>query len=632
MSSLLLQRTLFCCVGAVFYIGLSPLWGSDTRLPNGAEFKSWEQPLKFTKTYYVDNKAPSGDDQGPGNSERPFRTINHAAKVLQAGERVVIREGVYRECIQPERGGSGPDAMISYEAEPGAKVIVKGSVVLSKGWEPSNGWGFRQTGSRAGESEPKVWQIRLGASEFGDYNPFAIVNIIQDRFWLDYKVINMVSLLRRRGLVFVDGKPLEQVDLYRELAQKDGRYWVEHNGQTLHVRLTGDAEPSRHLIEAAVKEQVFAPAKRQLGYIRVKGITFQHASNGFPVPQRGLVSTNRGHHWIIEGNTIEWANAVGLDVGRESWEAAGQEVSGFHIIRGNTIRQCGICALAGVGPLENMLIEDNLVEHTGWHDIERMYENGGIKFHNARNLLIRRNIIRHVRAGSGLWLDVGNTNCRITGNVIADVVTLAGGIQIEGTHEQNQIDNNIIWDVRRNEPGERGAWGIFADGTDKLIIAHNLIGRCENSGFHAKAVEKRINSGRGGTARANKIYNNIFYSGGPAAIEFANQYNEADGNLYAGMPGGFLRILFPEPQQWLDLEASREFHGWEKTGQTGRIRITFDPDTLALSIEGKSDFGLVKPIGEILEDFFGKPVSGERIPGPFSALMEKITADPRTGK
>jgi hypothetical protein len=49
-----------------------PLWGGDATLPNGTEFKSWERPLKFTRTYYVDNKAHA-DDQGAGSGEKPFR-------------------------------------------------------------------------------------------------------------------------------------------------------------------------------------------------------------------------------------------------------------------------------------------------------------------------------------------------------------------------------------------------------------------------------------------------------------------------------------------------------------------------------------------------------------------------------
>ena len=37
------------------------------------------------------------------------------------------------------------------------------------------------------------------------------------------------------------------------------------------------------------------------------------------MPQRGLVSTNRGNHFIFEDNTFEWANSVGLDIGNEDW-------------------------------------------------------------------------------------------------------------------------------------------------------------------------------------------------------------------------------------------------------------------------------------------------------------------------
>ncbi len=82
---------------------------TDSRLPDGTEYVSWEQPLKFSKTYFVDNNAAQADDSGPGTRERPFRTINKAAQVLQPGERVVIASGVYRECVRPLRGGSGPD-------------------------------------------------------------------------------------------------------------------------------------------------------------------------------------------------------------------------------------------------------------------------------------------------------------------------------------------------------------------------------------------------------------------------------------------------------------------------------------------------------------------------------------------
>ncbi|NQT83469.1 DUF1565 domain-containing protein [bacterium] len=74
-------------------------------LPDGTEFQTWEQPLRFERTYHVDGSNPNASDANPGTSDRPFATINRAAQVLQPGERVVVAAGVYREWARPERGG-----------------------------------------------------------------------------------------------------------------------------------------------------------------------------------------------------------------------------------------------------------------------------------------------------------------------------------------------------------------------------------------------------------------------------------------------------------------------------------------------------------------------------------------------
>lgn len=128
------MKTTFSCF-LLSLLAATVAVASNSKLPDGTEFPSWEKALHFSKTYYVDGKAKNADDKGPGSKERPFRTINAAAQVLQPGERVLIAEGVYRECIRPARGGTGPDAMISYEAAPGAKVVVKGAAVV-KDWKP----------------------------------------------------------------------------------------------------------------------------------------------------------------------------------------------------------------------------------------------------------------------------------------------------------------------------------------------------------------------------------------------------------------------------------------------------------------------------------------------------------------
>jgi len=639
---------------------------SDTRLPDGVEFVSWEQPLKFSKTYYVDNNNAKADDNGPGTSARPFRTINKAAQVLQPGERVVIASGIYRECVRPVRGGTGPTQMISYEAAPGAKVIVKGSEVLKEGWVQDPALPFRGPRAPSGPAIP-TWRHVLTAAMFPDaYNPFALDSVMSAREWLDTKVVDMGPYFRRRGLVFVDGKPLEPVEVQRELTSPrlpgppppgqpipmtglpprtrggpimqeiggspDARSWVENSGQAIHVRIPSGT-PAEHLVEITTREQAFVPAQMGLAYIRLKGMTFQHAGNSYPIPQRGLVSTGGGNHWIIEGNTIEWANGVGLDIANGDWNAAPTPQAGVgQIIRGNTIRYCGVEGIGGMGT-QNTLVEDNLIEWCGWADAERGWEAAGAKFHRAQHMLFRRNVIRHIRHANAVWFDSGNANCRITRNVFADVLSVASAIHMEMNTEQNQIDNNIIWDVRNAEPGTPGqrgcaGSGIFINASDKLMIAQNLIGRCDNSGIWAITRPDRA---RSGTAVDNKIENNIFAKCGKSGIVFLNAKNEADGNLYVDLPNDFQGFFTGDQKQYMEL-AAWQGHGWDKDSAVANMQIDFDPDRLELTISSAQPLPKVKAVDHIGVDLLGKATGETRVPGPLADVGAKRVwqLDPRS--
>jgi hypothetical protein len=624
---------------AVFVIAgvAAPQTPTGVLLPDGREFVSWERPLQFAKTYYVDNRNPRASDSNPGTRELPFRTISQAAQVLQAGERVVIASGVYRERVAPLRGGTGPDKMISYEAAPGASVVVKGSRLVKTGWRPSVGFSLRRR--EPGPSAPKIYQLDLGPLGLGGYNPFGMVNVLDDRGAtsnIGAPPQGLRPYLLRRGMVFVDGRRLEQAELYRELAQKDGTFWAEHNGLTLHVRLPGDANPAEHEVELAVEEQVFAPRARHLGYIRVKGITFEHAANGFPVPQRGLVSANRGHHWIIEDCTIRHANAVALDVGNETWNAERPPLIGHSIVRRNHISQAGVCGVAGMGVMET-LVEYNTIEEVGWQNVEGMWESGGIKLHTTKSCLLRSNVIRRLRYAPGIWLDYGCANTRVTGNLIGDIQnTLRGGIYLEASHEPNMLDHNLIWNVSTGERssaagiGREGGWGVINDGSDEALIAHNLFGRCEDAAIKTRTVESRIVEGRGGTARWNQVLNNIFFRCG-RSIDFSHRENKAEGNLYV-RGDGLNWISTPEVLR-LDLPAWQKYLGFDKSGAYADLSIEIDLKALRMtwSLPGRApEVGTAR---HFQRDFSGKTADKVRRPGPFAQIPgapETINIDPRS--
>ncbi|HEV2279736.1 MAG TPA: right-handed parallel beta-helix repeat-containing protein [Acidobacteriaceae bacterium] len=627
-------------------------FGDNSTMPDGTQFRVWEKPVHFTKTYYVDGRAQNADDSGPGTKERPFRTINRAAQVLQPGERVVIAEGVYREEVRPARGGTGPDAMISYEAAPGAKVVVKGSEVVT-GWEPSEGWNF---GIDPETHKPvKAWELKLTPAMFPDgYNPFEVDNVLGDKTWLRYAQDNMITYFRRRGLVFVDGHPLEPVEtarelagpsprsmnyftkvfwtpLFREFQPEAGKVWVEMNGLTLHIRLANDDDPAQHTIEITTREQLFTPAKRYQAYIRVKGISFEQAGNGFPVPQRGMVSANRGNHFVFEDDTFEWANSVGLDIGNEDWAAARPpQPVGDDIVRHNVFRYCGIEGLGGTGGPQNTLVENNLFEWIGWQDAAMMSESAGTKMHVAHNLLFRNNVVRHIRHANGLWLDIGNVNDRITGNVFADIPGDVNphAVHIEGSDGLNQIDNNIF---------DHLTGGILIRDTNNVIIAYNLFLDCAEV---CVDTVSGINGPRPIAGHTNDVHNlmvhgNVFFRMGRSAIEFNNGKNDADGNVY-GSAGGpfmqpFLRVKFPEPAEWDNLESWREQRGWDKNGAMAQITADLDPDKLELTMSVKGDVKPAAAFKGIDSDFFGHIISGERMPGPFKDLLSTgaRNVDPR---
>lgn len=574
-------------------------------LPDGSRFLFWDDTTKYCRVLHVAQQHPKADDANPGTSDAPFKTINAAAKRLGPAEKVVIHAGVYRETVCPVQGGTGPGAMIAYEAAPGEKVVITGTEPFTPAARPSAGWLIPEVSGGA-----TVWMADLPENVFAAYNPFLVRNAYeylyqygerQDPEWLK-------RVFLRRGSVFFRGQPLRQVSFARDLATQDGAFWVEEPGLRIHFRLPGDVEPGEPL-EITVREQTFAPRDTGLGYIRVSGLALQNAADGLPVPQRGSFSTSRGHHWIIDDCTVNGANGVGMSLGAQSWDGRETAEMGGHIVRRCEIRNCGICGIAGARGVRHSLFEDNLFEAIGYHNLERMWECAAIKFHFAEHCLIRRNIFRHIRHAAGIWLDVDNLNNRITGNVFADIETLQGGVFSELNYQRNLIDHNVFWNIR--------GCGVLADGNEKIVVAHNLFGEFPDrqAVFCSLYQAARKSSGRTSICRANQVLNNIIIRG-PHRVAFARrEQNVCDGNLYhSGDDDCCFQVLLPEPGNFQSLAGWQEFFEFDRNSRQARIDASFDADTLVLRLD---------VAGKIEPDCVESPLLGGELthpePGPFTA-------------
>jgi len=324
---------------------------------------------------------------------------------------------------------------------------------------------------------------------------------------------------------------------------------------------------------------------------------------------------------------VRWANAQGIDVGNETWHRArpegGPEVArlegGHHIIRRNQVTDCGICGIAAVGNNAATLVEDNLVERIGWHDIERVWETGGLKFHNCDSSLFRRNVFRHIHHAPAFWLDVLNKNCRITENVFADVISIKGALYLEMCSDLNLIDHNIFWDIRGDvdrpwhDIDESPGFAINLDSGEQGVVAHNLFARVPDSYTLWINLDQRdrVVAGKVGLCRRYHVLNNIL-AATPKRILFSRrEENVADGNLYdAADDWTSFCLEYPSPRTLVTLAAWQGYLGFDRGSTQGKVAVQFDPDTLELEVAVEGDLPTCVPVRELYD-------AQSACPGPF---------------
>ena len=142
--------------------------------------------------------AKNGNDANPGTQSGPFETISAAASVAQPGDVITVHEGVYRERINPPRGGTSGERRIVYQAAEGETVSIKGSEVVT-GWE------------KVGHD---TWKVTLPDTFFGEFNPFKEL-ISGDWFTPKGRVHHL-------GAVYLDGHWLTEAASLDEVLQPAG--------------------------------------------------------------------------------------------------------------------------------------------------------------------------------------------------------------------------------------------------------------------------------------------------------------------------------------------------------------------------------------------------------------------------
>jgi hypothetical protein len=559
------------------------------------------------KVLAVAQNHPKAGDKNRGTANAPFKTINAAAKIAKPGDTVLIREGVYRERVNPVNEGTASQP-ITYKGADGEAVCIRGSDVFKPKWRPVRGM--------KGVFRGDLTNVKFGASAYkgicdkslyGDYNPFHH-NFYRSRYACVRPISVLAADLRKRianlkkqlkttqdssgegqvsklervrkqlakaqeqyaglsnkkkmrftqtnGMVFVDGKPMLEVETMEELANVSATYLVSADGKDLLIHFSpSHLPPEKRLVEITTRHTVFSPLKRGLGHIHVKNLTIEHGANHMPSwgrqgwPQHGILSCRSGHHWIVEKCVIRYAKGIGIDIGQEGGseihgefmdslkkssfskghdanKKADKSKIGHHIIKDNHICDNGLCGLTGLRHIGSRII-GNVIERnnrTGY--VSDYWEMGAVKFHFFFDGVMEGNLIRD-NDGHGIWIDNQWRGSRITRNVIIN--NMWSGINVELGVGPVLIDNNIIAYTRQGD-------GVYGHDMADVMIAHNLLYANSNYGvWMAYATPRR----RPQECWDINVYNNMILGNRAGAVSLPIPFaaagrNHSDSNVLMG--------------------------------------------------------------------------------------------------
>ena len=383
---------------------------------------------------------------------------------------MVVHAGEYREWVKPRRGGLSDSRRITYEAAPGEHVVIKGSERVT-GWEPLGG---------------TVWRAVVDNSLFGSFNPFAeevtgdwiVHGKDAPRRHLGDVYLNGLSFFEVTSRAEVDDPPrrTEAVDDWTRLPRPVGDpdqtrlvWYAEVDERTTIWANFQGADPNTELVEINVRRSVFYPEQPHLDYITVRGFELAHAASPWAPPtadQPGLIGPGWAKGWVIEDNVIHDAKCAAISIGKEG--STGQNFSalrgdkpgyqyqvesvfaarrigwdrehvGSHLIRRNTIYDCGQNAIVGHLGCAFSTIEDNHIHRIGVKREFYGYEIAGIKLHAAIDVVIRHNRIHDCSLGT--WLDWQAQGTRLSRNVYHDN---SRDLFVEVSHGPYLVEHNIF--------------------------------------------------------------------------------------------------------------------------------------------------------------------------------------------
>lgn len=422
----------------------------------------------MNKVYHV---SKNGSDTNIGTAQAPFLTIQKAADIAVAGDRIVVHEGLYREWVKPRNGGLNDGCRIIYESAQGERAVIVGSERITK-WIPLS---------------ENVWKVCIDNSFFGEFNPY------KEPVKGDW-IVGPVDYDVHTGEIYLNGKSFYEAASLEQVYHPEVRYvsphetwggreekikepertvyqWfgeVDDEKTVIYANFQG-ADPNQEMVEINVRKCCFFPERTGVNYITVRGFEMMHAATSWAPPtamQEGLIGANWSRGWVIENNIIHDSKCSGISIGKE--ESTGnndftrfyrkpgyqyqmeavfkarqigwsREKTGSHVIRDNVIYDCGQNGIVGhLGCVFSEICGNEIYNIAVKHEFYG-HEIAGIKLHAAIDVQIHHNYIHDCTLGT--WLDWQAQGTRVSSNIYDQNNR---DFMVEVTHGPCLVDNNIF--------------------------------------------------------------------------------------------------------------------------------------------------------------------------------------------
>lgn len=523
-------------------------------------------------TYYV---STTGSDSNPGTIGSPFRTIQHAASIMTAGDTCIVREGTYRETVTPTNSGSSGNPII-FKPYTGETVTVTGTDLVQSTWTQHSGSVYKtQVTLELGDQNQVFIDGTMGhlarwpntgsdlmnptfanldtrkvgyfedaeltqASGFWTGATVNVVTFANYDAW-SYPVTNYI-LGANGGEVYFSGitntNNGKRYFLSNKLEALDVAYewYYDSSAGTLYVQAPGGDTPANHTVE--VKQRVFAFDLTNKSYIQVEGINVKAAS----------ITTEGGTYNTFDGINASYVSHYATNVDQYASHAddSGLIISGsYNELKNSTVTYSAANCVTVLG--SNNRVVNNLIYNCnyGLSDTALIRAKGDshlIAYNTAYNsgrfgILLKGGISRTIIEHN----DVYNTG------TLTDDVGAIYSVQTDG--QNTEIRYNKVHDNQADS-----GVGIYMDnGTSNFIIHHNLVYNSthwavqqnfptdfilwyNNSLYNTSAWGGSGNNGFPGDQFGNQFGNNIV-AGVPSFYNDATKYNANITNYTGSTPG-----------------------------------------------------------------------------------------------